>query len=130
MLETMYVRCTHCGYDNSPEYRFCGMCGGTLAYPKTEVRPPVRDVAPPPVSTPIKVSAPALAPQVRPEPLLPAASEGEKVHGPSFLGLSDDPKVDLDYLAEDETRSHAGLIVVLVLLIGVGGFLGWQWRHN
>jgi ribosomal protein S27E len=36
MLETMYVRCTHCGYDNSPEYRFCGMCGAALAHPPVQ----------------------------------------------------------------------------------------------
>src|SRR5713226_1739390 len=72
MLETMYVRCTHCGYDNSPEYRFCGMCGASLAHP------------PAPVKTPEK----------------PVAANGgnggngssEKVHGPSFLGLAEDPK--------------------------------------
>src|SRR6185436_20661675 len=45
MLETMYVRCTHCGYDNSPEYRFCGMCGAALAHPQVPPKPSVREVA-------------------------------------------------------------------------------------
>ncbi len=130
MLETMYVRCTHCGYDNSPEYRFCGMCGGSLPHPVTETRPPLRDVAPtpaaapPPAAAPLRTSAPVSTPAS-------ASGSSEKVHGPSFLGLSEDPKVEFNYLYEDEpTRSHAGLIVVLLLLIGAGGFLGWQWRHN
>jgi hypothetical protein len=148
MLETMYVRCTHCGYDNSPEYRFCGMCGGSLAHPVTETRPPVRDVVPPlrdlaepptRASAAIPVAAPVSAPpQSRPEPTRPASTNGDTVHGPSFLGLSEDPserpdrpKVEFNYLYEEEpTSSHAGLIAVLLLLIGAGGFLAWQWRHH
>jgi hypothetical protein len=124
----MYVRCAHCGYDNSPEYRFCGMCGGSLAHPVTETRPPARDVAPPPAPPP----APAIAPVSAPAPASgPVSGNGERVHGPSFLGLSEDPKVEFNYLYEEEpTRSHAGLIAVLLLLIGAGGFLGWQWRHH
>src|SRR6266581_7047052 len=109
MLETMYIRCTHCGYDNSPEYRFCGMCGASLAHPPVETQPAPRDV--------------------------PHAGNGggEKVpvHGPSFLGLSEDPKVEFHYLYEDEPpRSYAGLIFFFVLLLGVGGFGTWQWRHH
>jgi hypothetical protein len=122
MLETMYVRCTHCGYDNSPEYRFCGMCGGSLGHPVTETKPPMRDVAAPP--------APARA--AAPPPVANSGSNGgETVHGPSFLGLSEDPKVEFNYLYEEEpTRTHAGLIFVLLLLVGGGGYLGWQWRHH
>ena len=110
MLETMYVRCTHCGYDNSPEYRFCGMCGASLAHPPVaEAKAPIKE---------------------------PVASNGgngttENVHGPSFLGLAEDPKVEFHYLYEDEPpRSHAGLIVFLILLCGAGGFGYWQWRNN
>ena len=138
MLETMYVRCTHCGYDNSPEYRFCGMCGGSLAHPVTQTKPPLRDVTPPAVADSMPASAPSSAPspvppsqQFRAEPARPVLSGDENVHGPSFLGLSEDPKIEFNYLYEDEpTRSHAGLIVVLILLLGAGGFLAWQWRHN
>ena len=57
--------------------------------------------------------------------------DGESVHGPSFLGLADDPKVEFHYLYEDEQpRSHAGLIFFLVLLVAAGGFGYWQYRHN
>src|SRR5581483_2811582 len=110
---TMYVRCTHCGYDNSPEYRFCGMCGASLAHP------------PVPVTTPAKEAARA-----------PKQDNGqvEPVHGPSFLGLADDaadPKVEFHYLYEDEQpKSHVGLIVMLFLALGAAGFAGWQWKHN
>lgn len=109
MLETMYVRCTHCGYDNSPEYRFCGMCGASLARPAAaEPKGPVR---------------PSAAP----------ANGGEQVpvHGPSFLGLAEDPKTEFHYLYEDEPQhSHVGLIVFLLIIFGAAGFLGWQWKQG
>ncbi len=104
----MYVRCTHCGYDNSPEYRFCGMCGASLAHPPAETQPSVREA--------------------------PHAGNGggsENVHGPSFLGLAEDPKTEFHYLYEDEApRSHVGLVFFLLLMFGAAGYLGWQWRHN
>jgi hypothetical protein len=110
MLETMYVRCTHCGYDNSPEYRFCGMCGASLAHP------------------------PAVEPAAAKEaPRVPKSGNGhtESVHGPSFLGLTEDPKVEFHYLYEDEQpKSHVGLILLLFIAIGAAGYFGWQWKHN
>src|SRR6266545_1815438 len=117
MLETMYVRCTHCGYDNSPEYRFCGMCGASLAHPPVATKPPLRELA-------------------DKEPATEKSKNGsngnaEAVHGPSFLGLSEDPKTEFHYLYEDEPpRSYAGLIFFFVLLLGVGGYGTWQWRHH
>lgn len=113
----MYVRCTHCGYDNSPEYRFCGMCGASLAHPTTAQ------------------AAPANAPAketVRPPKGGDAQGEqGENVHGPSFLGLAEDPKVEFHYLYEDEEpKSHAGLVFIALILVGAAGFLGWQWKNN
>ena len=114
MLETMYVRCTHCGYDNSPEYRFCGMCGASLAHPPAVEPTPAKEA----------------------RPTAPRKDNGhsEPVHGPSFLGLADDaadPKVEFHYLYEDEQpKSHVGLIVLLFVALGVAGFAGWQWKHN
>src|SRR5262245_60604659 len=98
MLETMYVRCTHCGYDNSPEYRFCGMCGASLAHP--------------PVAT---------KPAEKPVPSTNNGGKGstENVHGPSFLGLAEDPKVEFHYLYEDEQpRSRVGLVLFLLIILG------------
>jgi hypothetical protein len=119
MLETVYVRCTHCGYDNSPEYRFCGMCGASLAHP--------------PVTT---TTTTATKEAVRAESAGSVAPAGngngtETVHGPSFLGLAEDPKTEFHYLYEDEPpRSYAGVVFGLILLIGIGGFGYWQWKHN
>lgn len=124
MLEPMYVRCAQCGYDNSPEYRFCGMCGGALPHPAKETPQPERDVLLPPVAAPIP-------PQARVSPFGSSSDQSEKVHGPSFLGLSDDPGENFDYPDDDEPkRSRTALIAVLVLLIAAAGFLGWQWRHD
>ena len=114
----MYVRCTHCGYDNSPEYRFCGMCGASLAHPPVATKTPLRDVTP--AATPSNG-------HTEPE----KAPVTETVHGPSFLGLAEDPKTEFHYLYEDEQpRSHAGLIFVVVLLAAIGGAAFWQWRHH
>jgi len=110
MLETMYVRCTHCGYDNSPEYRFCGMCGASLAHPPAAPKPPEKPAS--------------------------AGNGGngnatENVHGPSFLGLAEDPKVEFHYLYEDEQpRSRVGMFVFLLIILGAAGALGWQWHQG
>jgi zinc ribbon protein/Sel1 repeat-containing protein len=108
MLETMYVRCTHCGYDNSPEYRFCGMCGASLPHPPAAPKPPEKTVAG-----------------------NGGNGSSENVHGPSFLGLAEDPKVEFHYLYEDEQpRSHVGLIAFLLIILGAAGALGWQWHQG
>ena len=119
MLETMYVRCTHCGYDNSPEYRFCGMCGAALAHPPVPTKPSVREVASAPKPSNGNSEAETHGPTA------------ENVHGPSFLGLSEDPKTEFHYLYEDEPpRNYAGLIFVLILLAAIGGAGYWQWKHH
>ena len=54
------------------------------------------------------------------------------VSGPSFLGLADAPPSSGEYLLEDEHRSHwrAWAVVLLLLLLGVLGYLQWKtnWR--
>jgi hypothetical protein len=116
----MYVRCTHCGYDNSPEYRFCGMCGATLVHPTIPAKPPLRDVPPPP--KPVPASPPPPEKSAAPAPPAPA---------PSFLGLEEDPKTEFHYLYEDEPpRNHTGLIAVLIIILGIGGAGYWQWRNH
>jgi hypothetical protein len=106
----MYVRCAHCGYDNSPEYRFCGMCGASLARAAAPAKPLEKQVA-------------------------GNGGNGntatENVHGPSFLGLAEDPKVEFHYLYEDEQpKSHVGLVVFILILLCAAVALGWQYQHN
>jgi hypothetical protein len=77
-------------------------------------------------------------PVVEPAPAKEAArtsksgnGQTENVHGPSFLGLAEDPKVEFHYLYEDEQpKSHVGLIILLFVALGAAGFAGWQWKHN
>jgi len=76
-------------------------------------------------------------PTTKPKETAPAENGGnehghpENVHGPSFLGLAEDPKTEFHYLYEDEPpRSHAGLIFVFILLLGLGGAAYWQYSHN
>ncbi|HZQ20029.1 MAG TPA: zinc-ribbon domain-containing protein [Terriglobales bacterium] len=111
MLETaMYVKCTHCGYDNSPEYRFCGMCGAALTRPAAAEPAPAKE---------------------QPKPPNGGNGHSEAVHGPSFLGLAEDPKVEFHYLYEDEQpRSKVGLVFVLIIVLGIGGYLAYQWRNG
>jgi len=86
------------------------MCGASLSHPPAVEATPVKEAR-------------------------PAAKSGngntENVHGPSFLGLAEDPKVEFHYLYEDDQpRSHVGLILMLFIAIGAAGDLGWQWKHN
>lgn len=113
----MYVRCAHCGYDNSPEYRFCGMCGSAIAHQPVATKPSLREATA--ASEPSTEQAPV------------SGGNPDNVHGPSFLGLADDPKEEFRYLYEDEPpRSYALLTFIVVLLVAVGGFGYWQWRNN
>lgn len=95
------------------------MCGAALAHPPVQTKPPLRDVTP------------ATKPANGNGDHETSGPSAENVHGPSFLGLAEDPKTEFHYLYEDEPpRSHAGLIFVLILLAVVGGGAYWQWKHH
>jgi hypothetical protein len=97
----MPVRCTHCGYENDPQYRFCGMCG--VAMPQ----------AGPAGSAP------------------PQESSSPGISGPSFLGLAENPKRSVEYLLEEEPpSSHWRMYLALALLIVSAGLLVWHWRRD
>jgi zinc-ribbon domain len=103
MLELMTIRCDHCGQENNPNYRFCGMCGAPL-----KATPPPRLEASPE--------------RTRPVPLT----------GPSFLGLGDETSRDFEYLLEEEesSSSHAAFYIVLLLVIAGVGFSVWRWHDD
>jgi hypothetical protein len=100
------------------------MCGASLAHPPApEAQPPIRDIRPAGTGTGNVNVAPEFAREAAP------------VNGPSFLGLADEPaenpKHEFHYLYEDEPpRSHAGLIMVLLVLAIAGAAIGWQWHHS
>jgi Sel1 repeat len=110
------IRCTECGYKNSPLYHYCGECGAVLK------RPPDEPVAAPP---PVKPA--------------PAERSGEGARsddsapltGMSFLGLGDSPRPGADYLLEDEPEPRPwGRYILLLLVLGGASLLAWQWRKG
>ena len=103
MPTIMTARCTQCGHENNPEYRFCGVCGA-----------------------PLPAGVPTREPAREPE-----RSRVSPVGGPSFLGLGDERTSDLDYLLEDEPpRTHGRLYLALLLLLLSGGLLAWHWQRD
>ena len=114
MLETMYVKCAQCGYDNSPEYRFCGMCGTSLAQAK-----------------PAEVPSPTQQRMQISEEQRAAEESAGPVSGPSFLGLTDSPESDpSSYLLEDDQpRGRGGLLVFCLFAIAIFAGIGYlEWR--
>lgn len=111
----MYVRCTHCGHDNGPEYRFCGMCGTSLEHPSVG-HPPTEGAS-----------------QVRSSGAVDGGAgrgDEDNVPEPSFRGLAEAPRAEFHSLYEDEQpHSHLGVVIFLLIIFGAAGFLGWQWRH-
>ena len=107
----MFIRCPKCDALNNPDYRFCGMCGESLA------------------SNPPR-AATTEARGVDPVPAPPVEDFRPSVSGPSFLGLTE-PSNQTTYLLEDEpsSRRWVAYLVILLLLVG-GSVLAWRWRSE
>jgi TPR repeat protein len=56
----------------------------------------------------------------------------QKVSGPSFLGLGNEPadSRSLSYLLEDETPQHRGRNLILIVLIAAVAVAAWHWRQD
>ena len=109
------MKCPHCGSDNPPAMKFCGMCGTALAVP----------TPPPPVSAP-EVSPPR-----------PIAPEPAPAHSGGAFRLTHDhePSRNLDYLLDDddepeETGFNPLWIALLVVALAVGGLGYWHYRNG
>jgi hypothetical protein len=150
------VRCDKCSYDNPADYRFCGMCGATLADPvemqapeikraavsrdrfATKIVPTIRDER---VSSPLREER--YIPPISEE--RPPAEYTEReyrerpaapISGPSFLGLGSEPpsggtyesySPTPDYLLEDEEPKRSyGRFVFILVLLAVIGGLAWM----
>ena len=124
----MLVKCEKCGYENFPQHRYCGMCAAPLRIPGAPAaapRPPVAQTPLPPVQL--------AAPKFEERPVTPAREAAPRqVSGPSFLGLGQETADDksFSYLFEDETPSHTGRNVVLILLIAAAAAATWHWRQD
>lgn len=127
MPVSMLVKCEKCGYENFPQHRYCGMCAAELRIPG--VPAPAPAPAPPPQRVPTAVVSP-------PKTAVPPPKEKEtvpqQVSGPSFLGLGDESaqNKNFSYLLEDETPTHRGRNVILILLIAAVAAAGWYWRQD
>ena len=125
MPVSMLIKCEKCGYENFPQHRYCGMCAAELRIPGVP--------APAPASPPQRVSTAAVSP---PKTAVPLPKEKEtvpqQVSGPSFLGLGNEPAENrsFSYLLEDETPSHRGRNVILILLIAAVAGAAWYWRQD
>jgi hypothetical protein len=109
------IRCTECGYKNSPLYHYCGECGAVLKRPPDE-----------PAPTPPVKPAPERGPSGTPR-----ADDSSPLSGMSFLGLSGEPRPGADYLLEDEPEPRPwGRYILLLLVLGGASLLAWQWRKG
>jgi hypothetical protein len=133
------IRCTQCGYKNSPVYHYCGVCGAVLQAPKEEApaKPasvttaPAAPVAAEPAPPPPAASTPAPPPRSERTDRADLPVSG----GMSFLGLSESSSSSSpSYLLDDEEdgeRSVAwGRIFFVLILLGAAGGLGWQWHRR
>jgi len=152
MASITAARCPGCGYENNPQYKFCGMCG-------TALHPENRPAANPRVATPRPASPPKAAPltvgsysilglaaesaDVQPPPAgVPPRSERQEQKPrvePARVGRQDIGAEDsllnrnLDYLFEDDEKKQAPrwrMYAALVLLAIAAGTLVWQWQRN
>jgi len=105
----MLIGCPKCGYENFPQHRYCGMCGGQLPLP-APLRPNSPEAAAPAI--------PATKPLAPPQPVV-AQPEPARAR-------------NLNYLLEDEPEhtSHRGRNVAVVILLGGLAFAGWHYRNT
>ena len=149
-------KCPSCDHVNEQGHKFCAMCGGRVDRRVSERRtaadeqPRAAAIANaqipgpegPPVATAEAVTFPESTEEVvenRPPvthpapPVFHGASDRTPatITGPSFLGLSDDPRDRADYLLEEDEGSSGGVLrklVMVAVLAAVGGLVFMQWR--
>jgi Double zinc ribbon len=146
------VKCSSCGNINEPGYKFCGMCGtrierrlndrrGNEFSEQNRTRAPGAEMASPATARRKSESAvgmaerdPAEARTSSEKPVNAFRTERSEhsIPGPSFLGLSDDPDNEGEYLLEDEGSSRRGLrtLVLLAVLAAIVGLILVQWRSS
>ena len=130
MPVSMLVRCEKCGYENFPQHRFCGMCAAELRLPGpggSQPAPSPQRVSPPPASL-----RPLSQPSSPPARATREEVTAQKVSGPSFLGLENEPadSRSVSYLLEDETPQHRGRNLILIVLLAAVAAAGWHWRQD
>ncbi len=108
--------CPRCGSENPFENTFCGKCGIPLLQPKPAEQP---------------VAAGRANGSQRPVSAAePDVESDHNLHGPSFLGLSDEPDLSSYLLDEEASVSHWGLYLFLAVLAVAAGLVWWQTRNG
>ncbi len=143
------LKCPSCGNINELGYKFCGMCGsrierrvadrrGSGAEPRANAAVPSTPETSTGRQEEIHARRTVATAEALPHPERPASvfkSDSGPAHsgiqGPSFLGLSDEPDGEGDYLLEEE-RSGGGLrkLVLLAILAAILGLIFIQWRSS
>jgi ribosomal protein L40E len=108
--------CPRCGSENPFENQFCGKCGIPLLQPKPAEQP-VAAARGNGSQHPVSTAEPEL-------------ETDQSIHGPSFLGLSDEPDLSSYLLDEEASVSHWGVYLFLVVLAAAAGLVWWQTRHG
>jgi hypothetical protein len=149
------TKCPSCDHVNEQGHKFCAMCGARVDRRVSERRTAADEVPRataianaqipgpegPPVATAEAISFPepkevveTPPPLARPAPPSFHSDPGRApaaITGPSFLGLSDDPRDRADYLLEEEEGSSGGVLrklVMVAVLAAIGGLVFLQWR--
>ena len=134
MPVSMLVKCEKCGYENFPQHRYCGMCAAELRLPSATGGPPA-PASPPSPRVSSATAPPYVAPKYKeavPRPREKKEVVRQQVSGPSFLGLGSEPAEDkgFSYLLEDETPTHRGRNLIVILLLAGAAAAGWHWRRD
>jgi hypothetical protein len=154
------LKCPSCGHTNEQGQKFCGMCGsrvdrraqdrraaapGPRATAMANAQLPTPEApggkskpAPAAVATalPKETSTPPIG-EIPPHPRTPPAIFRDQparttIGGHSFLGLSDEPEGEGQYLLEDEGSSGGVLrkLVLISILAAIGGLIFAGWRSG
>lgn len=147
--------CPDCGHNNPEGNKFCGMCGEPLPARRPDQknggerqRERIAQHDPEPVAASLRHREPLDEPvhtrasreesrtlssmEYAAEPQRPSPIEQSGgISGPSFLGISStsESAPGYSYLYEDEPpKSHAGLVVFLLVMAVLGGVLYYEWQ--
>lgn len=146
------LECQGCGSVNDAGYKFCGNCGTRIERRVADRRGEAREGRSPSSSKVVDLPSPMPVERRQPasavvtgnavrevqtrapaEPLFRAErAEHHGIQGPSFLGLSDDPDQDGDYLLDEENGSRGGLrkLVLVAILAAIVALIFMQWRSS
>jgi zinc-ribbon domain/Sel1 repeat len=128
--------CPKCGEDNSPTFRFCGMCGTALEGTRPPSTLPV-------ANNQIAARSADVRAVERPRDSAPGRDPATTIAGPSLLGLGPEPEVKQrgdapmyntfsnlgSYDEPEESHNGRRILLLLVLLAALGAAGWWTYRN-